>query len=466
MATPSDGKGTDEDMFKIIKTSTNALGPRRARLALPGRRSIETPHYLGLTSRGVIPHVSQDNFDSLMDVSGVYIALEDFIERAPQKIPPILKFAQQRPVDPLRRFVALPDETLLVVGARRTPPLAAPAANSNTNTSVAISTAIGFKTLKAEAYAEDVELLKPDVVIGLGDIPYERALSSKRIEKAVDRQIQWLKDHVTSRQQVKAEDGTSSKLFAPLLPVSCANQQYYIECLTGEVRDDIHGLAVYDLESLQDLPGSLSDLPQIGFTDPKTPHDILRNVALGMDVHAVPFLTTASEAGIALDFSLSREDGNSHILPLGIDMWSPDHATELGPLVKGCTCYACTDHHRAYLQHLLNAKEMLAWVLLQVHNHAVMDRFFGAVRQSVDRGTFDADAEAFARAYEPQLPAQTGTGPRLRGYQYKSDHAAETKKNRKAYDAFTKVDTPDTVGTPDEAEVAALTGSTTPAKVK
>ncbi|KAK6420560.1 hypothetical protein LTR95_016931 [Oleoguttula sp. CCFEE 5521] len=459
MATPSDGNATDEDMFKIIKTSANALGPRRARLALPGRKIIETPHYLGLTSRGVIPHVSQDNFESLMDVSGVYIALEDFIERAPQKIPPILKFVQQRPGDPLRRFVALPDETLLVVGARRSPPLAAPAANSNTNTSVAISTAIGFKTLKAEDYAEDVGLLKPDIVVALGDILYERALSSKRIGKAVDRQIQWLKDHVTSRQQVadEAGDATTSKLFAPLLPVSCANQHYYIEYLTSEVRDSIHGLAVYELRSLEGLPRSLTDLPRVGFTDPKTPHDVLRNVALGIDCHAVPFLTTASEAGIALDFDLSHKDGNLEILPLGIDMWSLDHATDLSPLARHCTCYACTDHNQAYLQHLLNAKEMLAWVLLQVHNHAVMDRFFVAIRASIERETFAADAEAFARAYEPQLPAQTGSGPRLRGYQYKSDHAGETKKNPKAYDAFTKIDTPDTVGTPDEAEVAALT---------
>jgi queuine tRNA-ribosyltransferase subunit QTRTD1 len=62
--------------FTLLKTA-GALAPRLGRLTLPGRKSILTPGFLGNTSRGVIPHVSQDNFRKSVDLGGVYVALED-----------------------------------------------------------------------------------------------------------------------------------------------------------------------------------------------------------------------------------------------------------------------------------------------------------------------------------------------------------------------------------------------------
>jgi queuine tRNA-ribosyltransferase len=115
-------------------------------------------------------------------------------------------------------------------------------------------------------------------------------------------------------------------------------------------------------------------------------------------------------------------------------MWHEDHAISVTPLSEGCTCYACTKHHRAYLQHLLAAKEMLGWVLIQLHNHAIMAKFFEGIRASIDAGTFDADVAAFEAHYEPALPEKTGQGPRVRGYQFKSEeHANKGKKNPKVY---------------------------------
>lgn len=62
--------------FTILK-ATGALAPRLGRLSLAGRKSILTPGFIGNTSRGVIAHVSQDNFRKHVDLGGVYIPLED-----------------------------------------------------------------------------------------------------------------------------------------------------------------------------------------------------------------------------------------------------------------------------------------------------------------------------------------------------------------------------------------------------
>lgn len=71
------------EMFSIIKSAgqmKNAgigLGPRLGRLALPNKRIVATPHYLANTSRGVVPHITQDTFSRDTDIGAVYVALED-----------------------------------------------------------------------------------------------------------------------------------------------------------------------------------------------------------------------------------------------------------------------------------------------------------------------------------------------------------------------------------------------------
>lgn len=76
MATLNTGQSS-EDMFTVVKSTSNTLAPRLGRLTVPGRNAIETPHYIGLTSRGVVPHLSQDNYASLTSIQGVYTPLED-----------------------------------------------------------------------------------------------------------------------------------------------------------------------------------------------------------------------------------------------------------------------------------------------------------------------------------------------------------------------------------------------------
>lgn len=114
-------------------------------------------------------------------------------------------------------------------------------------------------------------------------------------------------------------------------------------------------------------------------------------------------------------------------------MWSSLHATSVIPLTTSCTCYTCTDHQRAYVQHLLSAKEMLGWVLLQIHNHHVLSEFFAAIRESIKNSTFEVDCAEFSKIYEPELPAKSGQGPRVRGYHFKSEGPSEAKKNKPAW---------------------------------
>ncbi|KAJ8111321.1 hypothetical protein OPT61_g6054 [Boeremia exigua] len=421
--------------FTLLKT-TGALAPRLGRLAVPKRRSVLTPGFIGNTSRGVIPHISQDNFSKSLNLNGVYVALEDFIEKLPNKTPPVLQYDVP---EPLRKFIALPRDTLLVLGPRRNPPIPSPL--HSTNTQLGVLTSVGFKALSSEYYAAATQKLQPDIVVGLADIPFgKEAVGIKRKDKMSDRTEAWTRDIIAKKATLDKEE-PSWGIFAPILPIDRDLQSWYLEHLVEDMADKISGVAIYDAYLLDDLPEEVHHLPRLSFHAPASPQEILRQVSLGMDMFTIPFLTDATDAGIALDFTFPappKDVSRSSRQDLGLDMWSDIHATSVTPLSEGCKCYACTKHHRAYIQHLLAAKEMLGWALIQIHNHSVMCAFFAGIRASIEEGTFEADVAAFERYYESMLPEKTGQGPRVRGYQFKSEeHAKPEKKNQRV---FTKYD--------------------------
>ena len=312
--------------------------------------------------------------------------------------------------------------------------------------------------LECEDYVESVRKLRPDVVLGLADVVYGPKPGWKRVEKMGDRTLLWLKEVVDGIND--EEVGTPrTSLFAPILAIESELQVNYLEQLQGdELREKVSGLVLYGVVSAAAIPASMQKLPRLSVSELKSPQKLLDEIALGVDIFTIPFIGAATDAGIALDFSfpaLTSSMADRTALPLGIDMWSPMHSTSLWPLQQGCTCYTCTNHHRAYIQHLLSAKEMLGWVLLQIHNHSILDAFFVAVRSSIASGSFDTDRSVFERSYEPELPAKTGQGPRylffsplwlghgregeglmmyrVRGYQFRSSGPGEPKKNPPAY---------------------------------
>lgn len=269
--------------------------------------------------------------------------------------------------------------------------------------------------LEIDEYIQATRILRPDIVIGCADLVHLEAgqnIGSKRKGKMGERTRAWMRGLIAGLGEEKGEGRRATSIWAPILPIEREMQTEYLDGLTeDEAQDAIGGIALYSASSIASIPSPLQLLPRLSLTAPSTPHTILREIALGIDMFTVPFLTATTDAGVALSFGFPAPSSSSQ-LPLGIDMLLPTHATDLAPLQQGCECDACTNHHRAYIHHLLNAKEMLAWVLLQVHNHHIVDRFFAGVRDSIARDTFARDALAFDKTYEPEIPVGTGQGPR------------------------------------------------------
>lgn len=406
--------------FTVLGSSAPVLAPRVGKLAVAGRKALSTPHYVPLTSRGTVPHIAHDMLRKETALNSMYIGLEDFItKKAPA---PVYNVPVSESESPLRKFICAPDDMLMILGPRRFP--AIPCPPNNTDTSIAILTSVGFRQLPAHQYLDSIRNLKPDIAVGFADLVYGQQPGVKRRGKMVDRTHAYTQDALERLygKSIPAEQKSNTAYFAPVLPLDNAQQSLYLDDLQSEFKGRISGLALYESASLSYIPEPLGDLPRLLLSQPASPHDLLREISLGGDLLTLPFVGECSDAGIALDFTFPAPSNiqGSEPKALGIDLWSSDHAKDVSTLSEGCQCYACRNHHRAYFNHLLNAKEMAAWALLQIHNYHVMDLFFAGVRDSIQRGTFEGDVESFNRIYASELPERTGEGPRLRGYQLAS----------------------------------------------
>ena len=85
----------------------------------------------------------------------------------------------------------------------------------------------------------------------------------------------------------------------------------------------------------------------------------------------------------------------THVLPSSapafsppeLNLWAPEFRADKQPLMAGCECYACQTHTRAYIHHLLEEHEMLAQVLLEVHNTWQLQQILAEVRSAIGAGT-------------------------------------------------------------------------------
>jgi queuine tRNA-ribosyltransferase accessory subunit len=365
------------------------------------------------------------------------------IEKAPKHVPPVFTIPpeQDSGYSRLKRFTGLSSSSLLILGLRRPTPVHSPQANSND--SINIYTSVGFRQERVADYIESAEILRPDIFIGPADVVYSHTKSSlKRREKMAERTTTWTETLLAAAESWPASDESIPKpaLFAPILAISADEQRLYLSDLASTHAPHIDGLALYDPALTASLPASLSAFPRLSLSTPSNPHVLLHHIALGVDISLLPFITSSSTSGVALTFTFpapTAPSASTALLPLGVSLWPSDlHASSMTPLSASCTCYACSTHSRAYVNHLLHAKEMLSWTLLQIHNHAVIDAFFAGVRASIAAGTFEADVKAFEGVYEAEVPKgqEEGKrgGPRLRGYEVRSA-GGEGRLNERAY---------------------------------
>ena len=79
---------------------------------------------------------------------------------------------------------------------------------------------------------------------------------------------------------------------------------------------------------------------------------------------------------------------------------------DMRPLEEGCSCPACRHYSRAYIRHLLKAKEMLGLRFCVLHNLCFYNHLMEEIRAALDEGTF----ASFKKTKLAQLSAEREVG--------------------------------------------------------
>ncbi|OYP60221.1 tRNA guanosine(34) transglycosylase Tgt, partial [Lachnotalea glycerini] len=90
-----------------------------------------------------------------------------------------------------------------------------------------------------------------------------------------------------------------------------------------------------------------------------------------------------------------------------INLFNVKYELDEKPIEEGCQCPACRTYSRAYIRHLLKAKEMLGMRLCVLHNLYFYNTMMEEIRQALDEGRFieykKAKLEGFLENDKPNI---------------------------------------------------------------
>ncbi len=136
-----------------------------------------------------------------------------------------------------------------------------------------------------------------------------------------------------------------------------------------------------------------------------SPEDFFEGVARGMDIFDCVLPTRIARNG-----AVFTRTGRLNIR-------NARYADDAAPIEEGCDCYACRHFSRAYLRHLVMAKEILGLRLATLHNLHFMLNLMREIREAIRAGTFSTLKKDFLANYEivPHEARQRNREARSRG---------------------------------------------------
>jgi queuine tRNA-ribosyltransferase len=120
-----------------------------------------------------------------------------------------------------------------------------------------------------------------------------------------------------------------------------------------------------------------------------SPEDIVESVARGCDI-----FDSALPTRVARNGALFTWQGRVNITNAAYSQMEQ-------PVVGGCNCYTCRHFSAAYLHHLFNAGELLAYRLATIHNLSFIAGLMDKIRSAIADGAFAAFKDDFLSNYQP-----------------------------------------------------------------
>jgi len=125
-----------------------------------------------------------------------------------------------------------------------------------------------------------------------------------------------------------------------------------------------------------------------------SPEDLFEGVARGIDLFDCVLPTRIARNG-----AVFTRQGR-------LNLRNAQHARDPQPIEEGCACYACQHFSRAYLRHLVMAKEILGLRLATLHNLHFLLALMRQIRDAILSDTFVALKDEFLAGWQASPPSQ------------------------------------------------------------
>ncbi|MBU4224978.1 MAG: tRNA-guanine transglycosylase, partial [Chloroflexi bacterium] len=139
----------------------------------------------------------------------------------------------------------------------------------------------------------------------------------------------------------------------------------------GESKDEMHAM----LDVVTDLLPESKPRYLMGVG---TPEDLIEGVRRGVDIFDCVLPTR-----LARHHAAFSSEGR-------LNLMNAAFARDKRPIDETCACYTCQTFTRAYIRHLIAAKELLAGTLLSIHNLHTMINLMKDIRAAIVDGTFES----------------------------------------------------------------------------
>ncbi len=207
------------------------------------------------------------------------------------------------------------------------------------------------------------------------------------VEASVARTTRWLK---RCKQEMERLNG---------LETTINRQQMLFGINQGAIFDDIrieHAKAIAELDldgyAIGGLAVGESHEEMYHILDVTVPHLPKDKPTYLMGVGTPANILEGVERGVDFFDCVypSRNGRHGHVYTNHgkMNLFNQKYELDARPIEEGCGCPACQHYSRAYIRHLLKAKEMLGMRLCVLHNLYFYNTMMEEIRESLDEGRF------------------------------------------------------------------------------
>ena len=224
------------------------------------------------------------------------------------------------------------------------------------------------------------------IAMAFDECPSSRA-DRQYVKESVDRTTRWLSRCINEMNRLNSLEDTINKdqlLFG--INQGAVIEDIRIEHAKRISEFDLPGYAVGGLavgetheEMYNILDVTVPHLPKdkpVYLMGVGTPANILEAVDRGVDFFDCVYP--------------SRNGRHGHLYTKfgKINLFNQKYEKDMRPIEEGCDCPACRMYSRAYIRHLLKAKEMLGMRLCVLHNLYFYNKLMADIRNAIDIGNF------------------------------------------------------------------------------